>query len=154
MADLTHWATETPGALAIVSAAGNRTFAELDANANRLARALRNRGLAAGDAVALLASNRPAFVETVYACQRAGFRITPVNWHLTAEEAAYIVDDCEAKALIATDDVAALARECLRAAPACKVALLSSSPTGSESAQFLLGFRTSSARGAFPSGAE
>ncbi len=125
MPDLTHWATATPDALAIVSAAGNRTFAELDANANRLARALRNRGLAAGDAVALLASNRPAFVETVYACTRAGFRFTPVNWHLTAEEAAYIVDDCEAKALIATDDVASLARECLRAAPACKVALLS-----------------------------
>ena len=115
MPDLTHWATTTPDALAIVSAAGDRTFGELDANANRLARALRNRGLGAGDAVALLASNRPAFVETVYACTRAGFRFTPVNWHLTAEEAAYIVDDCEAKALIATDDVAALARECLRA---------------------------------------
>ncbi|MEY2426659.1 MAG: long-chain acyl-CoA synthetase [Actinomycetota bacterium] len=125
MPDLGHWATETPDARAIVSAAGDRTFAHLDANANRVARALRNRGLAAGDAVALIASNRPAFVETLYGCQRAGFRITPVNWHLTAEEAAYIVDDCEAKALIATSDVAAMALECLHAAPACKVALLS-----------------------------
>jgi long-chain acyl-CoA synthetase len=101
-----------------------RTFAELNANANRLARALRNRGLVAGDAIALIASNQPAFPETVAAVQRAGFRLTPVNFHLTAEEAAYIVDDCEAKALIATSDVAAMARECLRGAPACKVALL------------------------------
>ena len=124
MPDLQHWAKETPAALAIVSDAGNRTFAELNANANRLVRALRNRGLGAGDAIALIASNQPAFPETVAAVQRGGFRLTPVNWHLTAEEAAYIVDDCEAKALIATGDVAALARDCLRAAPACKVALL------------------------------
>ncbi|HUR78967.1 MAG TPA: AMP-binding protein [Acidimicrobiales bacterium] len=127
MPDLQHWAATTPDALAIVSDAGNRTYAELNANANRLARALRNRGLSAGDAIALIASNQPAFPETVAAVQRAGFRLTPVNWHLTSEEAAYIVDDCEAKALIATSDVAEMARECLQAAPACKVALLAGS---------------------------
>ena len=63
---------------------------------NRLARALRARGLGAGDAVALMCTNRPAFVETWAACLRAGFRITTINWHLTGEEAGYIVDDCEA----------------------------------------------------------
>ena len=68
MPDLTHWASATPDVLALVTEDETRTFAELDANANRLARALRNRGLVAGDAVALIASNRPAFVETVYAC--------------------------------------------------------------------------------------
>ena len=40
---------------ALVGPNGSRSFAELDANANRLARALRNRGLVAGDAVALIA---------------------------------------------------------------------------------------------------
>ena len=33
--------------------------------------------------------------------QRAGLRLTPINWHLTADEAAYIVDDCEAQAFVA-----------------------------------------------------
>ena len=28
-----------------------------------------------------------------------GLRLTPINWHLTGEEAGYIVDNCEAKAL-------------------------------------------------------
>ena len=112
MPDLAEWALRTPDRIAIVSQAGNRTFAELDANANRLARALRARGLVPGDAVALLAGNRPEFVETWLACQRAGYRLTPVNWHLTADEVAYIVDDCEAKALVTTGDleVAAAAR--------------------------------------------
>jgi long-chain acyl-CoA synthetase len=124
MPDLTHWATHTPDRNAIISPAGRRTFAELDANANRLARALRRYGLATGDAVALLARNQPVFVETLIACQRAGLRLTPVNWHLTADEAAYIVDDCEAKALVTTADLATLAEPCLSGAGGCKVALV------------------------------
>jgi long-chain acyl-CoA synthetase len=125
MPDLTHWASHTPDRDAIISPAGRRTFAELDANANRLARTLRRHGLAAGDAVALLAGNRPVFVETLFACQRTGLRLTPVNWHLTADEAAYIVDDCEAKALVTTDDLARVAKPCLARAGSCKVALVS-----------------------------
>ena len=31
---------------------------------------------------------------------RAGLYCTPINWHLTAEEAGYIVEDCEAKAVV------------------------------------------------------
>src|SRR5690348_10216686 len=65
MPDLAEWAHRTPDQVAITSPAGTRTFAELDANANRLARALRARGLVPGDAVALLAGNRPEFVELV-----------------------------------------------------------------------------------------
>ncbi|HEY2814574.1 MAG TPA: AMP-binding protein [Acidimicrobiales bacterium] len=124
MPDLTHWATATPDALAIVTGDTTRTFAELDGNANRLARALRFRGLVPGDAVALIAGNHPAFAETVFACQRAGYRLTPVNWHLTADEAAYIVEDCEAKVLITTIDVVDVAGPCLRRASGCKVALV------------------------------
>jgi long-chain acyl-CoA synthetase len=124
MPELDHWAQTTPDATALVGPHGTRSFAELDANTNRLARALRNRGLVAGDAVALLADNQPIFVETVYACQRAGFRLTPINWHLTGDEASYIIDDCEAKALITVADLASVAGPGLAAAPACKVALV------------------------------
>jgi long-chain acyl-CoA synthetase len=64
------------------------------------------------------------FVETYYGCQRGGLRLTTVNWHLTADEAAYIVDDCEAKALVTTSDLAEIAAACLARAPRCKVALV------------------------------
>ena len=96
---LAHWARVQPDVLAVRSSTGDRTFGELNANANRLARALRVRGLRDGDAVAIVCGNRPEFAEVVHACLRAGLRYTPVNWHLTADEVAYIVDDCQAKAL-------------------------------------------------------
>ncbi len=96
-----YWAGRHGGREAIISPTGTRTFTELNQNANRLARALRRRGLKAGDAVALLCDNRPEFAEVVCACQRAGLRLTTVNWHLTVGEVAYIVNDCEAKVLFA-----------------------------------------------------
>ena len=83
-----------------------RTFAEVNANANRIVRLLRAKGLKAGDSVALVCSNRAEFVEVLGATMRGGFRVTPVNWHLTADEIAYVIKDCEAKALFAEARVA------------------------------------------------
>ncbi|MDB5694459.1 MAG: acyl-CoA synthase [Sphingomonas bacterium] len=83
-------------------------FAAVNARANRLARLLRARGLRAGDAVALVCSNRVEFVDALFATRRAGLRLTPINWHLSADEVAYIVADCEAKAVLAEPRVAGL----------------------------------------------
>jgi long-chain acyl-CoA synthetase len=94
------WASLQPDAPAIYSAQADLTFAQLNARINQLARALRTRGLVAGDAIALICSNRPEFVETYYASQRTGLRITPVNWHLTADEINYILRDCGARAVV------------------------------------------------------
>ena len=96
---------------AIMSAAGSRTFGELNGRCNRLARALAARGLGAGDGVAMLCSNRPEFAEGIGAAQRAGLCITPINVHLTGDEVAYVVADCEAVALIAEARFAEAARQ-------------------------------------------
>jgi long-chain acyl-CoA synthetase len=108
---LAYRAARQPGYDAIVSEHGNRTFDELNANANRLTRALRARAVKSGDAIALMVANRPEFVEVVAASQRGGLRFTPINWHLTADEAAYIVGDCEARVLVADARFAGVARE-------------------------------------------
>jgi len=97
---LSWWAEERPDSPAIVSEHGDRTFSQLDARANQLVRALRKRGVGPGDSVALVCSNRPEFAEVVAACGRSDFRLTPINWHLSADEAAYIADNCEAKAVV------------------------------------------------------
>jgi long-chain acyl-CoA synthetase len=95
------WAQEKPDAAAIYDAEGAHSFFDVNANANRIVRLLRAHGCKPGDSVALMCSNRVEFVEVLCATLRAGFRFTPVNWHLTADEVEYIINDCEAKALIA-----------------------------------------------------
>jgi long-chain acyl-CoA synthetase len=118
-----HWAQLQPDTPAIVSERGSRTFAELNANANRLVRAWRERGAAAGDGVALMVSNRPEFAEVIAATQRSGLRITPVNWHLTADEAAYIVGDCQARVFVADARFAEVAAAAAERAPGATVRL-------------------------------
>jgi long-chain acyl-CoA synthetase len=93
-------ARQAPDRPAIISTNGARTFGELNANANRLARALRARGITAGDSLSLICANRPEFAEVIGACNRTGLRITPINWHLTGPEMAYIIGDSEAKVVI------------------------------------------------------
>ena len=102
------WADIKPDAVFIHDPGGKTTtFGELNAQANRIVRLLRQHGLKAGDSVALVCSNRAEFVEVLAACSRGGWRITPVNWHLTADEIAYIINDCEAKAVFCEQRVAA-----------------------------------------------
>jgi long-chain acyl-CoA synthetase len=99
------WAARGPERPALYTEYGDRTFGELNTNSNRLVRALRARGLRPGDSVALLCTNRPEFLEVLYAVQRSGLRLTPINWHLTGDEARYIVSDCGAKAFIAAAEL-------------------------------------------------
>jgi long-chain acyl-CoA synthetase len=111
------WARLQPERIAVYDYAGQtRTFGELNANANRLARRLREAGLKAGEGVALACSNRVEFCEALLAALRTGLRLTPVNWHLTAQEIAYIVADCEAKALLADARIAPAAQAAAAAA--------------------------------------
>ena len=113
---VTYWAQVQPNRPALLGPHGSRTFAELNARANQLVRALRRRRLAPGDSVALLCSNRPELAEAWAACLRAGWLLTPINFHLTAAEAAYIIEDCEARALLADARFADVARGAVSAA--------------------------------------
>ena len=98
-----------PDAVAVHAPRGTRTFGELHRNANRLSAALRRAGIGPGDHIALLCPNTPEFIEVLAANLRSGTRLTPINWHLSAPEAAYIVGDCQAKAFIAHADFPAAA---------------------------------------------
>ena len=114
---LAFHAEQAPDRMAIISEHGNRTFAELNANANRLARVLRARGVGVGDSVSLVCANRPEFAEALAACTRIGVRLTTVNWHLTGEEMGYILDNSDAKAVIGDARFAAALRAAVELAP-------------------------------------
>jgi long-chain acyl-CoA synthetase len=96
---IAHAADLDPDRIAVYSEYGDRTYGELNANINRLVRVLRAQGVEYGERVALLCRNRAEFVEVSHVIQRGGYWLTAVNWHLTPDEVAYIVEDCGAKAL-------------------------------------------------------
>ena len=65
----------------------------------------------------MLCGNRPEFAEALAATQRAGLRLTTINWHLTGAEVGYIVDDCDATTLVADAQFADAAVEAKANAP-------------------------------------
>jgi acyl-CoA synthetase (AMP-forming)/AMP-acid ligase II len=109
---LAHAAT-TPGkSAAVMNGSGaTRTYGEIADTSARLATALRDRGLQRGDHIAVLLDNQPEFYDVVWAAMQIGAYVTPINWHLVAAEAGYIVRDCDATALFATNRLAALVAE-------------------------------------------
>jgi len=125
---IAYHASQQPAASAIVSQFGNRTFAELNGNANRIVRLLRSHGIGPGDAIAIISRNRPEFVECLFAALRSGIRITPINFHLTGAEAGYIVDNCDAKAFIADASLGDVPRQALDFAPNVQLALSCGGP--------------------------
>ena len=76
------------------------TYKELNDRSVRLARLWRDNGLKRGDHVALLADNDPRYFEVYWAAIRSGLYLTAVNRYLSADEVAYIVNDCGARSLV------------------------------------------------------
>jgi long-chain acyl-CoA synthetase len=126
---LAWWAGSTPSRPAIISASGVVSFEELNRRANQLARVFRTRGLGAGDAVAVMCGNQLEFAETVFAATRSGLRMTPINRYLTSDEVAYILADCDAKALVVDASLAAVASGALAKAERCRVRLVANTGT-------------------------
>ncbi len=73
------------------------SFAELEANANRLARVFLARGVQPGDRVLWCGHNSLWAVACGHAARKIGAVAVPLNYRLTAEEAAYVVDNSDAK---------------------------------------------------------
>ena len=119
---LAHHAANQGDRLALATPFGDRSFTELNARTNQLVRFLRGRGIGDGDAIAVVSRNRPEFVEALAATARSGIRFTPVNFHLTGEEAGYVIDNCEAKAVI-YDSALGTAADALAHAGNCQVKL-------------------------------
>ena len=80
------------------------TFLELEDLSARLGNALRGLGVNRGDRVTLYSQNCWEWIVSYYAIARIGAVINPVNVMLTAEEVLYVVQDCGAKAVLASQE--------------------------------------------------
>ncbi|MGY4103754.1 acyl-CoA synthetase [Nocardia sp. R16R-3T] len=105
------YAQSTPDKPAVVMSGSGRTitYRELDDDSARFARVLHDLGLGTGDVIAMVSDNAPECFEIYWAALRSGLYVTAVNYHLLPSEVAYILDDSDAKVVIASAGVAELA---------------------------------------------
>jgi acyl-coenzyme A synthetase/AMP-(fatty) acid ligase len=98
---------------AIVMATGGEvlTYAEFEAASNRMAHLYRDLGLRRLDHVAFMMENNPRMLEAEGGAERTGLYYTCINSYLSADEAAYIVNDSEARVVVASAYLAQVANQ-------------------------------------------
>ncbi|OBI51976.1 fatty-acid--CoA ligase FadD4 [Mycobacterium sp. E796] len=106
--DLREHLTRANPALILHPSGLHLSFDELERRANKLAHYLRDAGLAAADTIAIVMDNNEHMLVAMWAAHRAGLYYVLVSTHLTAHEAAYIVGDCGARAVMGAGATAPL----------------------------------------------
>ncbi|MFI5898277.1 long-chain fatty acid--CoA ligase [Actinoplanes sp. NPDC051513] len=90
----------SPDRVALIFGDRSTTYASLHDRVSRLASQLLDAGVEAGDRVAYLGPNHPAFVETMFATYAIGGIFVPLNFRLTAPEIDYQLGDSGARLLV------------------------------------------------------
>jgi len=91
------------------------TFGEIERRSNRVAHALRARGLARGDRLCGYLANRIELIDLYLACVKLGVIYVPVNILYREREMAHIIGDAEPRFVITEAELPELAAEAGRA---------------------------------------
>ncbi|BFM15190.1 acyl-CoA synthetase [Maricurvus nonylphenolicus] len=76
------------------------TYFQLNQRVNQLSHGLRQRGLQAGDRIALFGTNQLDFVVSLFACYKAGIVVVPINFLQNPDTIHYNLSHAEVKAVI------------------------------------------------------
>ena len=114
-------ADRLPDKVALVCDGQRLTYAEIEARANRLAHALKARGVGRGERVALFLPNSVELVVGIFAALKAGGVFVVINPTTKHNKLAYILNDCEASALILPGRQLELARQLVGETPSLKM---------------------------------
>ncbi len=113
-----HFAQHPERAVFIMAGSGETvTYAEHERRTNRLAHLLRAEGLRRLDHYAIFMENNARYLESNGAGERSGLYYTCINSYLTAEEAAYVIDNSRSLVLITSAAKLPVARAALASCP-------------------------------------
>jgi len=104
-------ARRSPHRLALQFEDQTWTYAELDADVNRVAHGLAAIGITKGDPVAVLSRNSAYFVLLRFALAKLGAVLVPINFMLGPAEVAHVLRHSGARVMCAAPDLAATAAE-------------------------------------------
>src|SRR5690242_18275604 len=97
----------------IVDAAGGghpsaTSFAQLEADANRLARGILSLGARSGERIAWCGPNSLGVITALHASRKAGLTSVPVSYRFNASEMQYVIDNSDATVVLVDAEQAPL----------------------------------------------
>ena len=124
-------ADRTPDKVGLICDSQRLTYAEIEARANRLAHALTAHGLERGDRVGLYLPNSVELVIGIFATLKAGGVFVVINHSTKVRKLTYILNNCQAAALLAPGRRADWARRLSKEVPSLRATVLAPrSPAG------------------------
>lgn len=81
------------------------SFADFNKRVNKFASGMASLGIRPHDRVAVFSGNCPEMVEAIGGAEKGAFVAVPISHRLTGREVSYIVNDCEARALIVQESL-------------------------------------------------
>jgi long-chain acyl-CoA synthetase len=138
---LENSADRLPDKTALVCEGQRLTYAEVEAQANRLANALLAQGVQRGDRVALYLPNCIELAISIFAVLKAGGVFVPINHSTKLDKCVYIANNCQTRVLIASGRQAATAQQLAQAVPSIKSIVLTA-PVGDLEADNCLNYNT------------
>jgi fatty-acyl-CoA synthase len=106
-------ATVYPDRTAVIYGSRRQTWRDTFARCRRLASALKQRGIGAGDTVAVMLPNVPAMFEAHFGVPMTGAVLNTLNTRLDAEAIAFMLQHGEAKVLLTDREFAAVVEKAL-----------------------------------------
>src|SRR3954451_17474418 len=123
-------AQTVPDKQAVADEQGSLTWSELYTDALRFARVLQDGGLQRGDRVVLYLDNSLACVRTIFGVLLAGGVISVVNTQTKVDKLAFILNNCEAAALVTDGRVADIAESAMAGSASVRKAYSTAAPSG------------------------
>ena len=99
-----YWAHEAPGRTAVTAGDRTWTFAELDAEACRVAQGLLTLGVGADSRVAYLDTNTPEYFTHLFGGAKLNAVSVAVNWRLAPPEMEFVIDNADAEVLFVGEE--------------------------------------------------
>jgi long-chain acyl-CoA synthetase len=89
-----------PAGTALVCGDTRYTYREFDDRVNRLVHALSAEGVGPGDRILWLGQNCHRVLELLLAAAKVGAVFCPANWRQSADELAFVLEDCSPKVVV------------------------------------------------------
>ena len=109
---LTISAAIVPDRVSMIFEGKRITFEEMQSRVNRLANALADLGVGAGDRVAMLQVNCNQYIEAYFAAAKLDAVFVPINYRTRADELTHMLNDAGPKAIFVGARYVSLVREC------------------------------------------
>ncbi|HUH65336.1 MAG TPA: acyl-CoA synthetase [Syntrophales bacterium] len=122
-----------PDKKALIFQGKSLTYAELEAECNRTANALKSLGVAKYDRVAILAHNTIHHVLTWLGCAKIGAIYLAINYLLRGKDISYCINHSESKVFIVEDSLYDLVKDVLNDMPSVKTWIWSNQGAGKSS---------------------